>query len=107
MEFTAEPEKYYLILNESEFQEFKHLALTCNDFLLKSKLAMFQQESGHHFLNVSKTEFCMILIEIKNLRSKSPLVPRMIELGQNQDSGFRGLYERIELNIKRYSMYTH
>lgn len=56
---------------------------------------MFESEGEHYILDVSHTEFCLILIQIKRINRRSPLVERLKVLGMNQDPMFPDNLEKI------------
>jgi hypothetical protein len=90
----------FIIFNGDNFREIVELIPA--SAVLKYYLGSIVEGKGFSF---SKTEFCMILIQIRKMRPKSSLVEYMREVAKSQQADFETHYENIKREVERYSLF--
>lgn len=77
-------DEYTILLNEDDYKSLSRI----DSALVQSMLGEFKVEKGVYAVEVSKLQFCIIMILAKEKDPTSALYARFQTLGRLQDSGF-------------------
>lgn len=98
---------YFILLTEDQYKEFCDIAHEVKYFLLKKLCDKFEKEAGRYSIEISKTEFCMAICQLKIVRRNTKLIPRFMELGKLQDINFPHELATVERDCRKFSLFDH
>lgn len=79
--------EYMIVLKEKDFNEMKKLLANKPHHI--GIFEQFEYYNGMYYLEITKLEFCVLLLRLKKESSRAGVTKRLYELGDMQDRNFR------------------
>lgn len=95
--------EYFMILDTPEYNELLDIAQENNDFLLKTTLKQLEwdKEMNRWIAEFNRSVYCMVICELRQLRHKSGLIPRLEKFGKDQDSEFEMILLTVDKEFQK------